>query len=216
MEYKTDRPAWQNILEFWFPEGRSLQIDAATHQDHWRWRIHGGADHDIRTRFLAITTQAAVGELDHWASDPEGRLALIILLDQFSRSAWRDSPQAFAQDKAALAWVMEGLENGHYAALPAPWFKVVYSQPLGHCEGPDHLDRLDLLIRLRDAIAAEAPRSLQGIYQSLVGQAHDVRQVIATFGRYPHRNMFLERPSTPAEEAYIAEKRFPHLRAFQE
>ncbi|MGB6242099.1 MAG: DUF924 family protein [Castellaniella sp.] len=214
MQYKADQPAWQAILEFWFPEGRALHIDAAMHQNHWRWRMHGGADSDITARFLAITAQAATGELDHWASGPEGRLALIIVQDQFSRSAWRDSARAFAQDTTALAWAIEGLANGHYTALPTPWFKIVYSQPLGHCEGPDHLDRLDLLIQLREAIAAEAPPPLQDIYQSLVRQAHDVRQVIAAFGRHPHRNRLLGRPSTPEEEAYIAQGRFPHVRAF--
>ncbi|WP_323016524.1 DUF924 family protein [Castellaniella sp.] len=215
MEYTAGRPAWQDILEFWFPEGRSLQIDATTHQENWRWRMQGGADSAITSRFLAITDQAAAGELDHWAAAPEGRLALIIVLDQFSRSAWRNSARAFAQDTAALAWVMEGLSNDHYAALPAPWFKAVYGLPLGHCEGPDHLDRLDLLIKLRTAIAAEAPPPLQATYQSLVRQARDVRQVIAAFGRHPHRNAVLGRTSTPDEQAYITKGRFPHLRAFR-
>lgn len=206
---------WNDVLDFWFPEGRSSGIAAGTHRDHWSWRLHGGADDKIVARFADLTSSAASGDLDDWAGDPEGRLALIIVLDQFSRSLWRGTPRAFAQDPAALSLAMEGFSNGHYASLGTPWFRIVYSQPLGHCEGPDHLARIDLLIRLREEIAAEAPASLQPIYQSLVKQAGDVRKVIAAFGRHPHRNQVLGRESTQAEEAYIAEGDFPHDRAFQ-
>jgi uncharacterized protein (DUF924 family) len=137
------------------------------------------------------------------------------VLDQFSRSVWRISARAFAQDPAALALALEGLSNGHYLALPTPWFRIVHGLPLGHCEGADHLDRLDLLIELRKEIAVQAPGHLQPIYQSLVKQAHDVRTVIAAFGRHPHRNQLLGRPSTAAEETYVAQRQFPHLRVFE-
>lgn len=215
MNHKDNNQPWQEVLDFWFPEGLSLQIDLTAHSDYWFWRMRGGADSEIIDRFSKLTAEAAAGNLNFWASEPDGRLALIIALDQFSRSVWRDSVRAFAQDTTALALVMEGLSNGHYAALPTPWCKIVYGLPLGHCEGTDHLERLDLLITLREEIAAQAPTHLLPIYQSLVKQAHDVREVIATFGRHPHRNQILGRPSTADEEAYIAEKKFPHLRAFQ-
>lgn len=206
---------WREVLEFWFPEGRSLQIDLVTHQNYWLWRMCGGADNDITGRFAELTAEAAVGRFNHWVAHPEGRLALVVVLDQFSRSMWRNSPRAYAQDTAALALTMEGFSNSHYAQLPTPWHKVVFGLPLGHCEGDDHLDRLDLLIKLREEIAAQAPPHLVSVYQSLVKQAQDVRHVIADFGRYPHRNQLLGRRSTPDEEAYIARKQFPHLRAFQ-
>lgn len=215
MDNRNGNQTWQEVLDFWFPEGRSLQIDPATHRDYWFWRMRGGADREITSRFSDLTVEAAAGHLDHWASESDGRLALIIVLDQFSRSVWRDSARAFAQDTAALALVMEGLSNGHYAALPTSWFKIVYGLPLGHCEGADHLDRLDLLIKLREDIAVQVPVHLLPIYQSLVKQAYDVREIISAFGRHPHRNQLLGRRSTPDEEAYIAKKQFPHLRAFQ-
>jgi len=216
MNQRIDDQVWREVLEFWFPEGRSFQIDATTHRDHWFWRMRGGADGEIMTRFTELTAEGAAGNLDDWASDPEGRLALIIVLDQFSRSVWRGSARAFSQDPAALALAMEGLSNGHYAALPTPWFKVVHGLPLGHCEGLDHLERVDLLIELREEIALEAPAHLQPTYRSLVKQAGDVRKIIAAFGRHPHRNQVLGRQSTPAEEAYIAKGNFPHMRAFRE
>lgn len=215
MKNTNKRNEWQVVLEFWFPEGNSLHIDADVHRSHWSWRMRGGADDEITARFAELTVEGAAGNLDHWASDPEGRLALIIVLDQFSRSVWRGNAHAFAQDKAALALAMNGLLNGHYAALSTPWFKVVHGLPLGHCEGPDHLQRLDLLIGLREEIAAEAPTHLQPIYRSLVKQALDVKQVIAAFGRHPHRNQVLGRRSSRAEVAYLKEGDFPHERAFQ-
>ena len=211
----TDANKWDEVLDFWFPEGRALQIDADVHQKHWFWRLQGGADSQILAGFPTLTSQAAESGLNHWATDPEGRLALIILLDQFSRSLWRGSPRAFAQDRAALASTLDGVTNGHYAALSAPWFKIVYTQPLGHCEGPDHLERIDLLIRLREEVAADAPAYLRHSYELLVKQARDVRKVIAAFGRHPHRNQVLGRQSTNVEIAYIADGDFPHERAFR-
>lgn len=211
----AERQEWDDVIDFWFPEGRDLGIDAQTHQAHWLWRMQGGADAEIVARFSDLTHRAAQGGLDHWAQEPHGRLALIILLDQFSRSVWRDDARAYAQDPHALSLVIEGLSNGDYSSLETPWFRIVYGLPLGHCEGPDHLQRLDLLISLREDIAAAAPIPLQAIYSSLANQARDVRMIIAAFGRHPHRNDILHRKSTAAEEAYIAKGEFPHKNAFR-
>lgn len=210
-----DRQEWGDVLDFWFPEGESLDIEASTHHAHWLWRMQGGADDLIIARFSDLTESAARGELEHWAQDPHGRLALIIVLDQFSRSVWRDHPRAFAQDPHALSLATGGLSNGHYSTLETPWFQIVFGLPLGHCEGSDHLQRLDMLIALREDIAATAPIHLRPIYYSLADQARDVRKVIAAFGRHPHRNEILNRKSTAAEDAYIAKGEFPHMKAFR-
>lgn len=210
-----DRQEWDDVLDFWFPEGRSLTVDAQAHRAHWLWRMQGGADDEIMAQFSDLTKRAAQGDLEHWTQEPHGRLALIILLDQFSRSVWRRQARAYAQDPDALLLVTKGISNGDYSSLETPWFQIVYGLPLGHCEGPDHLQRLDLLISLREDIAAAAPIRLRPIYSSLVNQARDVRKIIATFGRHPHRNRILNRKSTAAEEAYIAKGRFPHMKAFR-
>jgi uncharacterized protein (DUF924 family) len=204
------------VLDFWFPEGQRLDIDPNRHTEHWRWRMHGGADAAIATRFGPLTARGAVGALDHWAKMPEGRLALIVVLDQFPRSLWRGSARAWAQDPAALAQALEGLENGDWAALGLPWFQIAFTQPLGHAEGADHLARIDRLIALRKDIAARAPAPLQPLYASLVDQAGQVRRVIASFGRHPHRNAILGRRSTPEEVAWLEKGDFPHRRAFRE
>lgn len=210
-----DRQEWDDVLDFWFPERRLLNVDAQAHSAHWLWRMQGGADDEIVARFSNLAEQAADGALNHWALDMHGRLALIVILDQFSRSVWRDGARAYAQDAHALSLVTGGFSNGHYSSLETPWFQVVFGLPLGHCEGLDHLQRLNLLIGVREEIAAEAPKPLRPIYASLVKQARDVRKVIAAFGRHPHRNAVLDRISTAAEEAYIAKGEFPHLKAFQ-
>ncbi len=92
----TGLPEWQKVLDFWFPEGLRLDIDANEHRDHWMWRMRGGADEQITAKFSGLTDCAVRGELDQWKDIAQGRLALIIVLDQFSRSTWRNSPKAFA------------------------------------------------------------------------------------------------------------------------
>jgi uncharacterized protein (DUF924 family) len=142
MKPLEDRREWDAILDLWFPEGRSLNVDAQAHHAYWVWRMRGGGDDAIVASFSRLTQQAAAGALYHWSLGPHGRLALIVVLDQFSRSVWRDDMRAFAQDPRALALVTEGLSNGHYSSLEMPWFKVVFGLPLGHCEGPDHCNVL--------------------------------------------------------------------------
>ncbi len=202
-------PTPDDILAFWFPDGPDPEPEA--HIGFWEWRMRGGAHAAIIDRFSGITARAAEGGLDHWAGDPRGRLALIILLDQFSRSVWAGAPRAFAQDPSALALCLEGLDNGHYDALETAWMKATFKLPLVHCEGPGHLANLDRNLVLAAAIAEEAPDRLKPMYRNLAAtNATAVRDVIAAFGRHPHRNAVLGRASTPQEEAYLAKGAFPH------
>ena len=216
-EAKDQRPSispeereWDEVLQFWYPD--SPEEDAETHARRSAWRMRGGADEEIVARFSDLAEQAAAGVFDHWADDLRGRLALIVVLDQFSRSVWRDSPRAFAQDPRALELALEGLENGHYAALSTPWDKSTYQLSLTHCEGPDHLARLDRALALAQEIQASAPDHLKAFYAFPVEQKILHRRVIETFGRFPHRNAALGRTPTPEEAAYVAEGQFPHRR----
>jgi uncharacterized protein (DUF924 family) len=198
------------ILDFWFPEG--FGADLATHREQWVSRMSGGADREIVARFSDLTEQASRGDCDRWAETARGRLALVIVLDQFSRSVFRDSPRAYAQDPKALALVLEGLRNGHYDALGTVWEKTFFTLPLGHCEGPDLLERLDRAIALARAIHDEAPKHLKPLYEFSARQPVLHRKVIAAFGRHPHRNRVLDRESTPDELAYLEKGVFPHQR----
>jgi uncharacterized protein (DUF924 family) len=201
---------WDEVLRFWFPD--SLKDELETHNRHWAWRMRGGADAEIVARFTAVTEQAAAGALDHWAEDPEGRCALIVVLDQFSRSVWGNTPRAFSQDSRALELSLEGLENGHFAALSTPWQKTSYQLSLGHCEGPDHLARMDQAVAIAQEIQGSAPEHLRPSYAFAVEQKVLHRRVIEAYGRYPHRNAVLGRTSTPEETDYVAKGEFPHRR----
>jgi len=204
----------EEVLEFWFPADAAKDLE--THREYWAWRMRGGADASIVERFTAVTRRAARGECDPWAATPYGRLALIVVLDQFSRSVFRDSPLAFAQDERAVALVREGLSNGHYHALAHPWEKTFCIIPLGHCEGPDHLERLDLAVELAQEVLFESPEYLAPLYAFQAEKPGIVREVIRAFGRHPHRNRVLGRVSTPEELAYLALGDFPHQRAIPE
>jgi uncharacterized protein (DUF924 family) len=212
MTEAVETPEWIGVLDFWFPERLNPDFDAAAHRDYWMWRMRGGADQAIIERYTGLTERGARGELDHWADDPMGRLALILVLDQFPRSVWRGSARAFSLDQKALAVALEGYENGHYDALDTPWYKTMYNLPLAHCEGPDHLERVEKVVGLAQDIFAEAPEFLRAGYEFAAEQPVEVRKVIAAFGRHPHRNAQLGRTSTPEEERYLAEGKFPHLR----
>jgi uncharacterized protein (DUF924 family) len=174
--------------------------------------MRGGADQSIVEHFSRTTERAARGELDIWASTPRGRLALIVVLDQFSRSVWRDSPRAFAQDPQALALALEGHRNGDYDTLETVWEKAFFNMTLGHCEGPDLLERLEKVIDLSRALLEESPGHLKPMYEFNAQQPVEHRKVIAAFGRHPHRNRILERASTLEELTYLERGAFPHLR----
>jgi uncharacterized protein (DUF924 family) len=199
------------VLSFWFPESDHA-ADPAMHGAFWVWRMRGGANDEIRERFAELTKAAARGRLDHWAATPRGRLALVIVLDQFSRSVWSDTPAAFAQDIKATRLVLDAFENGHFDALPNVWEKTFYLIAVGHCEGPDHAARMSRIMALHADLIEAAPTHLKLLYRITHDQTRLASEVIDAFGRHPHRNAVLGRSSTVAEEAYLAAGRFPHNR----
>lgn len=198
------------VLDLWFPDnGHWTSLE--THFAFWTERMQGGMDARIIRDFPDMTRAAASGALDHWAETPRGRLALLIVLDQFPRSLWRDTPAAFGQDIKATRLALDGIENGHFHALPHIWERQFYLIAISHCEGPDHLDRLDLIDRLADGYKEICPPEMEPLLPT-VDQQHDrVRAVVERFGRHPHRNPIYGRISTPEEEAYIATGDFPHV-----
>ena len=101
-----DQFAATEVLDFWFPDDRHAESMEA-HSAFWDSRMQGGMDADIIERFGPLTLAAAEGRLDDWAETPRGRLALLIALDQFPRSLWRDTPAAFAQDIKACRLVLD-------------------------------------------------------------------------------------------------------------
>jgi uncharacterized protein (DUF924 family) len=135
---------------------------------------------------------------------------LILVLDQFPRSLYPNSPRAYAQDAKALALALEGIRIGHYAALDRPWEKTFFFLPLGHSESLTHLETA---VTMAEAIAQQVPAALRPLFEHSASQARGHRDVVATFGRPPHRNTILGRASTDEELAYLAKGELVHRRS---
>ncbi len=205
----------QHVLDFWFPDNGHWTA-RESHIAFWDERMRGGMDATICARFAELTDAAARGVLDHWAETPRGRLALIIALDQFPRSLWRDTPAAFAQDIKACRLCLEGIDNGHYAALDHMWERQFYVISISHCEGPDHLARMDLCGELTAADVETLPPEIAAMGPMAMEQNKRVRANIERFGRHPHRNDVLGRPSSPEEQSYVDTGDFPHQRKIED
>ena len=169
---------------------------AAAIVDFWRqagpqrWFSKDPAfDEDFRARFLALHEQAAAGELDHWAATAEDALALLILLDQFPRNAFRGTARMYATDAKARRIARDALERRLDLGVPQELRNFMYL-PLMHSEDPrDH----ELAVAKTAALGGEPHR-----------YALHHQDVIRRFGRFPHRNALLGRTSTGEEERFIA------------
>jgi uncharacterized protein (DUF924 family) len=199
---------WRDVDSFWFPPGLE-HADVATHLRMFDWWMGGGANAELG-RFAPAVDAALRGELDGWAATARGRLALVLVLDQFTRGLSGGAPAAYAGDRRALALAEEGLANGHCEALAWPWERIFLLMPLSHAEGPGHLARQERLVGLVRDYAEMAPERLRPVYRASVRKAEEHRDTVARFGRFPHRNPILGRPSTPEEEDYLRAGRFTH------
>lgn len=172
---------WWPVLDFWFRE---------LHPTDW---FAGGAKIDalVAERFGEDVGRALAGAYDGWADDPRGRLALIILIDQFTRNVFRDDARAFAGDTRAQALALDGIEQGMDAALTLAE-RHFFAMPLMHAE--------DALLQERSVAAFEA---LVADAQNLLDFARGHRAVVARFGRFPMRNAALGRQTTADERAYL-------------
>ena len=143
---------------------------------------------------------AAAGRLRDWERTPEGALAIVILLDQVSRHCHRDTAGAFANDAAALAAAKRAIAAGLDRRLPPPG-QVFLLHPFHHSESLAEQERY---VDAIDGLVRAVPSAWRAFAESFVRYAVHHRDVIARFGRFPHRNATLDRPNTPAEEDYLA------------
>lgn len=170
---------YRRIIEFWFE-----QVDPA----QW-FRKDPAFDAALAQEFGALHRQAGLCELFEWRRTAEGRLAEVIILDQFSRNICRDTPGAFAQDPLALALAQEAVSSGADQALEPAQRKFLY-MPYMHSESPRVHQQAEALFATLDD-----PRTLD------FERRH--KAIIDRFGRYPHRNAILGRESTPEELAFL-------------
>jgi uncharacterized protein (DUF924 family) len=199
----------EEVLDFWFPTGHDQSLER--HREQVLWWFRGGADQAICKRFLATLEAAIRGELDAWAGTPRGRLALIIVLDQFSRSAFRDSPKTYAQDEKARQLALDGIEQGDLKGM-AVFERLFFALPLAHSED---LELQEQNVALSEENVRLAPAELRRVYEFGLSQARGHRDAIRRFGRHPHRNRILGRESTKEELAHLASEVPVHRRTME-
>ena len=180
------------ILDFWF--GAPGAPEHGTTRDVW-FRKDADFDEEIRRAFGNAIENAVAGDYVDWEATPEGALARVVLLDQFTRNVFRETPRAFAGDAQALATAERVVARGDDRAL-APHGRWFLYMPFEHAE------------------SAAAQRQSLALFGALSQQMNDPgplewaqkhADVIFRFGRYPHRNAILGRASTPEEVAFLAQ-----------
>lgn len=188
------------ILEYWFGDIATNPATLQQKSQLW-WQKNPDVDAHLAKHHRDDVLRAAAGEYDDWLATPEGWLALIILLDQFSRNIFRNTPQAFAQDEKALQLALNGIELGWDESLD--YFQRVFCYlPLEHAED---LDIQQQCVGLFERLSAEVPDDLMETFKGFLKYAYAHEEAIDEFGRFPHRNVILERISTPEEIAYLNE-----------
>lgn len=194
----TARPLQDVIYQVWFGELDAQGRAPAHKRALW---FGGGEDFDaqLRQRFGASLQSAARGELDHWQQSPQGAVALVLLLDQFSRNILRGSPQMYAQDEHALQIVDAALERGDDRRVGLDPRVFLY-MPLMHAES---LERQERCVALFAQLAQEVEGEDRERIQNNLDYAIAHRDIIQKWGRFPHRNAILGRESTPAEEEFL-------------
>jgi uncharacterized protein (DUF924 family) len=186
------------LLAFWLGPLDAEGIATPAHQERW-FAADPDFDAELRRRFGPLHEEARAGRLDRWAEKPRGRLALLILLDQLSRNLHRGRADAFAGDAHALALARGALDRGEDLDL-ALCERVFLYLPFEHAEDPQ---AQEVSVERFGALAAAAPAHARPLFESFLDYAVRHRDVIARFGRFPHRNALLGRTSTPEELAHL-------------
>lgn len=186
------------VLDFWFgPDRTDL---AAVDARHALWFTPDpDFDEAIRTRFGDLIWRARTGALDAWTLRPEGRLALIIVLDQFTRQVHRGSARAFENDTRALAVCIDGIDQQVDRALTL-FERAFFYLPLEHSELIEDQDRS---VACYERLVEDTSPLWQRRARSFLAYAKEHRDLVQRFGRFPHRNAVLGRDDTPEERAYL-------------
>lgn len=185
------------ILHFWF--GKDSQ-EPLSQQSHW-WQKDSNFDEEIRKTFGELVEQARADQLEEWGETAKGSLALVILIDQFSRNLFRNSGEAFRCDAKALEISQQAIARGldQKLSLVERWFLYM---PFMHSEDPQ-MQKISL--KLYSHLSHEAPAELKKALTGAYDFAQRHAEIIFRFGRYPHRNAVLGRRSTTEEINFLKE-----------
>ncbi len=188
----------RDILEFWFGDGLEKGWPTQEMKELW-WGGSKGLDETVKARFGDRVAEAVGGRLKDWETEHLSRLALVLLLDQFTRNVYRGTGQALSGDARSQQLVTDALARGWDKQLP--WVcRVFLLMPLMHAENLALQD--DCVARFRQ-LALDAPDDLKPKLAGNGDFAAQHRDIIARFGRFPYRNAALGRVSTPEEEEFL-------------
>jgi uncharacterized protein (DUF924 family) len=191
------------ILAFWLEPKPTTTADNQAAWQRWFFSSSPELDRAISERFGALLERAKRGELDAWKASPRGTLALIILIDQFSRNVYRGQAKAFAADALALELAREGYASGKFDGFDLVEH-LFAAMPFRHAENVGAQRMAVDLAQSHAMLAAKTQPDLKQPYIDSVDWARRHYDVIARFGRFPHRNAALGRESTPEESEYLA------------
>lgn len=189
----------ERILSFWFKEHELTAPQIDGRMDTW-FGEDPDFDQEIEQTFLHDVEDASSGAIDYWSHQPRGRLALILLLDQFRRNIYRGKAEAFARDKVALKLCVEGAMQKKDKGL-TPIQRVFFYMPLQHAESRKvQAKSVEIFQRLAKAVSP----TYRETFETVANFAELHHDIIQQFGRFPHRNQLLNRKNTPEEEEYLA------------
>ncbi len=190
----------EDVLGFWFGAPAATEAELMSKVQRW---FSGGPvlDAEVKARFGATVEAALSGKLDGWDRTPRGRLALVLVLDQFTRNMFRGDPRTHAGDAKAQRLALEAFENGSASGL-THLETIFLSMPFTHAEDLA-LSKRGAAIALR--LAETAAPELARVSAMHVEQTHKYVDVITRFGRFPHRNALLGRDSSAEEQAFLVD-----------
>ena len=194
-----DQSRIEAILSFWFKEQELSAPQIDRRMDVW-FSEDAVFDHEIEKEFADDVEAACEGRLDHWGAEPHGRLALIIMIDQFRRNIYRNTAEAFSRDQLALKLCVEGAMEKKDQGL-TPIQRVFFYMPLQHAESRKvQAKSVELYNRLAEAVSP----TLRETFLTVAQFAELHKDIVDQFGRFPHRNALLKRENTPEEAEYLA------------
>ena len=191
-------PPLEEVRHFWFEDACLSPESLAAHQARW-FAPSGQLDRDIEQRFGALPDAARSGTLPYRPDDPHDLLAIILILDQFPRQIYRNTPQAFAYDQQARPISSTMIEKSLFQVL-TPVEQVFVFLPFEHSET---LSDQSLSVQLYDTLLQQAPQSCQSFLENALDYARRHHSIIKRFGRFPHRNAALGRESTEEEKSFL-------------
>lgn len=196
--FQAHWPQAQNVLQFWLSDAMDVGWPRESRSKLW---FGGGAQLDatVREQFGTQVEEALRGGLADWERHPLDRLALVLLLDQFTRNVYRSQPRAFAGDARAQSLATDALARGWDDALPLAGTVFLY-MPLMHAED---IALQDECVRRFESLVLRAPPERTPDLQGNVDFARKHRDIIAQFGRFPYRNAALGRENSPQELDFL-------------